>query len=358
MSDGIAGRSQPIIGNVQALRAIAALMVATMHAFAVQAYQQPGNGMLHLLHTAAQIGHAGVDIFFVISGFIITTVARRVAQDAKPGLNPSLAGIFALHRAARIYPLYWIVLFVGTVTAGSTADLLTRPWNLVFITAQPHVLLVAWTLKFEIYFYAVATMALLVWPQRFVWVIALWAVAQIVPVAIGGLGRLSVPQIYEFPLGCAVAVALDSGRGRRYGIALAAGAVGLGAAFVAFFIWGGQFPFLATWRGALYGVPCALLLYALVGLERDHGLRLPAWLQRRGAESYSLYLWHLPIFIGARNLGLRLEGDGAILVALGLIVVALVAAYWSYRLIERPFIVWAHAGPLNNHQTSKNPSIL
>ena len=112
MSDGIAGRSQPIIGNVQALRAIAALMVATMHAFAVQAYQQPGNGMLHLLHTAAQIGHAGVDIFFVISGFIITTVARRVAQDAKPGLNPSLAGIFALHRAARIYPLYWIVLFV------------------------------------------------------------------------------------------------------------------------------------------------------------------------------------------------------------------------------------------------------
>ena len=37
MSDGIAGRSQPIIGNVQALRAIAALMVATMHAFAVQA---------------------------------------------------------------------------------------------------------------------------------------------------------------------------------------------------------------------------------------------------------------------------------------------------------------------------------
>jgi exopolysaccharide production protein ExoZ len=125
---------------------------------------------------------------------------------------------------------------------------------------------------------------------------------------------------------------------------LAAGILGLGVAFVIFFIWGTRFPFLPTWRSAFYGVPCALLLYALVGLECDRGLRLPAWLQRRGAESYSFYLWHLPIFIGARNLGLRLDGDGAILVALGLVVVALVAAYWSYRLIERPFIAWAHAG--------------
>src|ERR1700761_3457389 len=78
------------IVSIQYLRAVAALLVVGFHS---------GVRVDHV-HPAFFIGQAGVDIFLVISGFVMWTVAETQA----PGVIP-----FLRHRLARIVPLYWAV---------------------------------------------------------------------------------------------------------------------------------------------------------------------------------------------------------------------------------------------------------
>ena len=103
--------------SIQSLRAIAALLVFLCHLFAME---EAHAGRSENLTSFWVNGAHGVDLFFVISGFVIVWVA----SDARQGWRSALDFLFA--RIARIYPLWWLF-------AGATAIMLwiarCSPWH-------------------------------------------------------------------------------------------------------------------------------------------------------------------------------------------------------------------------------------
>jgi exopolysaccharide production protein ExoZ len=150
---------------VQALRGIAASLVV-FHHFA-RLYQEGGSGPSWINASGlGDLGKCGVDIFFVISGFIMVYTTKR-----KVGARDAL--IFITRRSLRIYPLYWIwttlllVLWAGGVILRREhysasyvigSYLLFPSFN--GLNYQP-LILQGWTLSFEMFFYLVFSCGIL-----------------------------------------------------------------------------------------------------------------------------------------------------------------------------------------------------
>ena len=310
----------PVFRSIQYLRALAALAVLVFHAM-----QRAG--------APVTVAAAGVDVFFVISGFIMgSTVGVLTAGAASPGR-------FLLHRLIRIAPLYWAVtlaLAVAATVPGLLPNLRASASHLALsLLFIPHLdpaggifplLVPGWTLDYEMAFYLVFAAALWLPRRR-----RLFAVTAALGglVAAGALFRLSGalwqtytdPILLEFAAGLALAVAAARGRlpGRPASAALAA--VGA-AAFAAQ-------PFLPesgpAWRLLLWGLPALLIVTGALGLERRAESWLGAVLFKLGGASYAIYLLHgmvvsacwrllhgapLPVFVGACLAGSALLGLG------------------------------------------------
>src|SRR5262245_30352872 len=154
-------------GNIQGLRAIAALMVVSCHVF-----QDIAPMRTHWAKPFfVTVGAAGVDLFFVISGFIIYHVAQRSIAGMDVVGKGRTVYAFAMKRFIRIYPLYWIVFATSSLVM-SWAPPPASPHEsllqlLALIDDVPNFrVYVAWTLTFEVYFYAVAGLSLLLLARR------------------------------------------------------------------------------------------------------------------------------------------------------------------------------------------------
>lgn len=93
-------------------------------------------------------GFLGVDIFFVLSGFVMYWAHNKDFGDA------GQLKIFVKKRIVRIFPLYWIILFAKLLKEGVMPSLLVLT-SAVFLIPYPHVpyINVAWTLSYELFFY-------------------------------------------------------------------------------------------------------------------------------------------------------------------------------------------------------------
>ena len=94
------------IPELDGLRGLAVLMVMAYHAFAYEMVREQWGGLARALVWVTNLGWLGVDLFFVLSGFLITGVLLRTRQDARYLSN------FYWRRALRILPLYFFVLLV------------------------------------------------------------------------------------------------------------------------------------------------------------------------------------------------------------------------------------------------------
>jgi peptidoglycan/LPS O-acetylase OafA/YrhL len=344
----------PMLQSIQACRALAALLVVHVHATVMARTYSERYGSLDALSNAfyntPSIGQLGVDLFFVISGFIMIFVTHSL-----PSSRASVRS-FLERRIARIVPLYWFFTFLlaalialapGVVVHGELSGTYLLK-SLLFVPVlrtdgelMP-VLPPGWTLSFEMFFYLCLALLLFL-PARYrVWLISLGFLSLVgVGFAFPAdqkqpiLRVLTSPLLLEFLYGCWISTLVLAGRIPGPGLSslcVAAGILGFVAAF---------FLPLQPVRHFSWGIPSALLIYGLVCLERNNSLRMPRFLLRIGDASYSLYLAHWFVLppVGRAwaksGLGHRLPGD--LLVVLG-IFASVGAALAIHRYLEDPLI--------------------
>jgi peptidoglycan/LPS O-acetylase OafA/YrhL len=177
------------------LRFFAALAVLFYHyAFRAWNEDRPGHMEYSLLGPLAQYGYLGVDLFFMISGFVILMSAARGGP-----------GNFVLSRVVRLYPAYWCCVLLsfaflawwhrGTLLARPLSDLLPNLSMLQSFFGVRHIDGVYWTLVVELHFYALILLVLLCRQmKRIDAVLAIWLLAALAvdhwPAALRELGRL------------------------------------------------------------------------------------------------------------------------------------------------------------------------
>ena len=329
--------------SIQILRAVAALGVLLHHT----AHEVAAKTGVSVPLGEFVVGAGGVDLFFVISGFVMVYASERLF--AQPGASR----VFFLRRLARIVPLYWAAtaILVGYVyvahrifpppfitTEGVIASFLFIPYPLPNGAMAPvHAL--GWTLNYEMFFYAVFALAIMLPRRSAIFVIsALFALL----VALGLLMPLRQPFafwfspiILEFCFGMFIALAWpDSRRLPRWAsLSLIAAAL---AAYAVSALWG---PVVA-WRALEWGVPGAMLVAALA-LARAEVTQPPGPVARAfvflGDASYSLYLVHAIVIPAVRRVMPSLDTPlMPWLYALALIGASIAAACLSYLWFERP----------------------
>ena len=362
--------------SIQMLRAIAAVAVLICHLHSIESTKALGDPIL----TEFWInGAAGVDLFFVISGFIMVWVAGETPVGARA------SGQFFFARAARIYPLWW--LFAAAM-AGYFLVTYGAPWDperiapnvdegvahlvksfFLLPQAEHPVLGVGWTLVHEMYFYVVFALVILAVPARLrLFALCAWGVI----VTAGSVAGLSdktaktlvelvfYPMSLQFLLGALTAYAVKAGWRKIAPVTALVGFVSLMAVFVTFnFKTGGpmlapldlQDPSAVTlgWgRTLLFGVPAALLIHGMVCLELEKGFGrfIPNLAVSIGDWSYALYLCHILVLSTVARLYFPIVGNfetsiwdnvGFLILAS---VVAIMVSWVTYELIERPIIKW------------------
>jgi peptidoglycan/LPS O-acetylase OafA/YrhL len=280
------------LAGIQTARGVAALLVVLYHGTRELALPQY-LGVIALGNVFG-FGHAGVDFFFVLSGFIITHV-----HYADIG-RPDRLGRYAWRRVTRIYPIFWAISAIEIARALFSPDRGARlePWHLLrsllLIPEQAVPLIpVAWTLHHEMLFYIAFGCAIV--HRRLGVLLAVIGVLLVctgffAPAENMWLGFLQSPFHLEFLLGIGCARVLA-----RHDIAYPRLLAAVGAiAFLAsgamddlelFYAYG----FISK---LLFGSAASAILAGLVSAERQRLIRLgPAGLLFGGA-SYSLYLIH------------------------------------------------------------------
>jgi peptidoglycan/LPS O-acetylase OafA/YrhL len=336
------------LAGIQLGRGMAALLVVAFH---VNDYLIPDRLLDGAQGSVAfNMGYAGVDFFFVLSGFIIYYIHHA------DGSRPDRLGSFLWKRFTRIYPLFWAVFLAlillyfifpdrGPENARDPFYILTGFF--IWPTAQVPIVQVAWTLEFELLFYAM--FALMILHARIgLLIFAAWMLLSAANLAIGfdsfPLSFLFSPRNLQFLMGIVVAWFLLKGRITHH---MALFAIGL-AAFLATGL--GEAYGMHNWQlgGKVfgYGIGAALMVAGLTAPQ----LKLPRLALLLGDASYSIYLVHLPFLtlslVAVKRIPGIMDVPPNVLVA-GALVIAAAIGVAVHLWVEKPLIAWTRriSGP-------------
>jgi peptidoglycan/LPS O-acetylase OafA/YrhL len=336
--------------HIQALRGVAALLVFAAH---VQGAELSYGGDGALSPFALLMGVTGVDLFFLISGFVMAHVVLGGAR------GPRAAGRFLFNRAARIYPVYWavtlglLIFFTGKQFLFNEATPFPNPVETFLLLPDDDapLLAVGWTLVHELYFYLVISLLVVSRGARTGPFLGVWAAIVFAGVVSGVAAanpwtRIAFsPLTFEFIGGALIAILVRRGVTRFALPALLLGVVaviGISAGFADRLYPETMADF--SRRVLIFGPPYALILYGAAALEASRGPRAPKWLVAAGDASYSLYLVHLPVFLvvgKALSLVVPDSGvfDNALLIGCFL-AAGLAAAVVVHLAIEKPALAF------------------
>lgn len=307
-----------MIKNIQYLRFLAAFLVILAHAD-LQIYGVPAQ--------ITNMGGFGVDIFFIISGFIMPFIL--FGGMYKPGATMKMSpGKFLMRRVIRIWPMYlFTILAVAFISALIVSGIISNPsptlyyffnptklepsWILETLTfthwSRPPILNIGWTLQYEFIFYTAIALIIFLKSKKLesleISLFGIFLLFTIVNAATGNkygfIKTVSSPIIFEFIMGVILYRTVSSGvflsKPLSFLILIAALpslvytqlniAINIDAQFYRLFICGGS-AFLIVWAAlSLEGVTKEIKFLGLLG-----------------DASYSLYLMHgvvSPLFVFA-----------------------------------------------------------
>jgi len=319
--------------------------------------------LFHAGFSAFGGGFVGVDVFFVISGYLITSIILGELEQGRFSLVK-----FYERRARRILPALFLVVALCLPFAwlwllpkdlkdfsASVVAVFTFVSNVLFwrqsgyfaTAAELKPMLHTWSLAVEEQFYLFFPLFLIMaWRVRKSWILGTLVVASIVSLALAEYGArtnataaffLLPTRAWELSIGCLTALylkeRLDDGSSNASFARQALGVGGLLLILSSVFFYGKNTPFPSLYALAPTVGTALIILFATPNTLAGKVLGARA-LVGLGLISYSAYLWHQPLFAFARH---RILGEPSAAVFGALIVVALVAAFTSWRFVERPF---------------------
>ena len=259
------------LDTLQFFRAIAALMVVLVH---VGDYFVP---------IKFEVGRYGVDVFFVISGFIMAYIHHDKIEPLKA---------FFLKRFIRIYPTYLEILLIAILLLGLEKTKIAP--NLFFTDPDPNhredrILVVAWTLSYEIWFYFVFAISMWLFGRKFYTGILIFFIATILNQIFGEESLWLSHYNYEFCFGAAL---------------------------------------------------CFFFKKQIISLDKK--ISYPKIIMLIGDASYSLYLLHFPLSLTLGRFLHKFTSDSSLLINLFwyLVLIALIVSIsiFNYLFIEKKII--------------------
>ncbi len=319
-----------MLNNIQALRAFAALNVVLFHIIGIAAnYSQD----VHLLEFLAGWGANGVDIFFVISGFIMVYI-----QDKKSRSSLS----FLYNRIVRIAPIYWLLtIFIAGIYLLSSSAFTGVELSLKYVLSSftftsralnydEPMLYVGWTLEYEMFFYVLFSLGLIFNSKIKSFIIPILI---LLFAASLGLTKLIV---LEFALGMICAKLYMFERYNHLGLYS--------------FIFGSIFLLISIFykvemdRFFIYGIPSFFIVFGLVNIKQTTN-KILIYL---GNASYSIYLiqvFTIPVFYRISSKFLQsLQTD---IIAILALIFTTIAGCIFYSLIEKNITSFVQHRPLS-----------
>jgi len=351
------------LDNVQALRGIAALLVVFYH---IALFLREGvfPGIEGFPRGIWDRGWAGVDLFFIISGFIMVWTTQNA------GTGPRAAGQFLWRRVTRIYPLWWLCAAVmavyffvtyGMPAAPDRVDSMGEAWTFALKSfalwpqTEPPLLGVGWTLIHEMWFYLVFAALLLLRRDWLVWGLVFWAVVTLgIYLSVGHM-RVSAPVRFvmlsplslEFIVGALAGLLFIRSQPKALSSLLPIAILTLASVWIIIAMGiglslRGQTHHFS--RMAVFAVPMAALIWGSSYLALRGKLNIPRALVWLGNISYSLYLTHYIVLIVVRRILRSIDVSAVpptlinIIMVVILLVGSLITAWLTYCYFERPLI--------------------
>lgn len=343
------------INSIQVLRGVAAMIVTVYHLKSFLAIDQPFRKELDFLFDS---GAAGVNLFFVISGFIMVYITEKTPGSYKDIYK------FIVKRFIRIWPtyavltvLYFMARYRSYVTIHEIKELVM---SLLFIpldyTPPPFygyaTLPVGWSLNYEIYFYALITVSLLFkklrWPVFFLLAIITLVV---IPILNGSyildaartenyghkyLNMITNPIIWSFIYGVVIGL-LYRNQKVRYMLISFFSKKWIFCTVVVLAVWQYLSGFFGGQGPLQWAVGASALFSAFLFYHAGRQTQFPGWLVKLGDISYSIYLLHVPVSFTLtvifQKLGYPIYGSGPALFFLS-ISLTLISSHLSYEYLE------------------------
>ena len=333
---------------VQVLRGIASLLVVLLHTTvnAKEIFKKDFLGGFF------SFGGAGVDIFFVLSGFIITyTSAKGLTQPGK--MLP-----FLRRRFVRIFPTYWIIITLFILLQLALPSFYKTHYDftisnicstIFLLPGHPMVNGVSWTMSYELFFYALFSLAFLLPNKKLSFALAMLCGLVITALALLGynfengnkwIDLLTSPMNVEFFMGVIIGALVWRIPARSSLPLIITGSL-LFLASAIFFDLNYRLLPNAFNRVLIFGVPSFLIIAGLVRFELNKKIAVHNVLLSLGEASYSLYLLHLPVVAGCIRIIAKFNIQNNVILH-GLMFVMIVVICWAsilfFKLIERPII--------------------
>jgi peptidoglycan/LPS O-acetylase OafA/YrhL len=338
--------SKKIINSIQFLRGFAALAVVIHHTGGyVKRYFEP----TLLLGDYFGIGFAGVDLFFVISGFIIHFTSKNYLN------NPSKLKDYLKKRFVRVYPIYWLITSTLFFLGWLITNILHKN---VFSIGYPHTFWaylqtyslfplhfainpVTWTLSYELFFYL--GFSILIISKR------LW----FIPVSILLMSFYNIfinpsnrdlnyfnfvfsGYNFEFMLGYLIFQYYEKVKlPNILSVILILFALGI----ILYF--GYSVSDVDAYKRVLtFGLPSGMILLALLHLEQNQAISFPKFSIILGDASYSLYLIHFPMMLLMNKLpqiaGYSLNANQEVFYSYFIIISIVFTSIYLHKWIEKP----------------------
>ncbi|MBW4496465.1 MAG: acyltransferase [Oscillatoria princeps RMCB-10] len=325
---------------LQVFRGVAAILVLLFHVHLLSEQKLNQEVFFNLF----QFGWAGVDFFFVLSGFIIFYTSRSDIGNKKRLKK------FILKRFVRIYPIYWAV--AGSALLFSLLlPSLNRGFNpsqtlqslLLYPTPNP-ILNVSWTLTYEVFFYIAFSLLIVCGKKVFTPILICWLLGILLKWA----GVFSISSEYEllnflfsyyhleFFAGCLAAYLVSSNT--RYGRFM------LYAGGTLFIILGLSVSYkLVDIDRIVFGIPAFLTVTGAASLEAKKSFEVPDLMLYFGDASYSIYLTHGPVIsvlaglVAKAKLG-EIENNYLMFIVGG---IALGFGCMCYSFVEKPLLKYS-----------------